>query len=460
MNLLQREIVSLREKFRFRATLVLILGLMIVSALINAVRYRAEMESYRATQADYVRELEGVKVGELAGIRHPAMKPPWKLAFLVDGGQSSRPNVYRQALSPWLTPELDSRHGTSRRLSPAEPLDWLFLIRVIISLAAFVLAYDAFCGERQRALLRMVLSYPVARWEVVVAKLVAIWLGLVGPFVVGIPLCLLILHFYGDLSFTWAEGVKILEISILGLWASAVFVLIALLVSALCRESARSLASLALIWITAVVVVPAAGSLLARLMDPLPSVAEIDAQMARIKAEVERDGAGTWRRFDLAQADDFDLERAAAQIQNRRYDRQEDLRRKLVDDQFRQLQLAQRIASISPMSLIQDLAERIAGSGTYRDHAFQRQAWGFRSRLKSYVEALDAADPKSPHLLFIHDFMSKKPIEPDEVPRFEFRELTVGQGLRSSTWHLLLLVLATLVLTGAALGAFAREDVG
>lgn len=460
MSLLQREIVSLREKFRFHATLVLILSLMIVSALINAVRYQAELESYRATQADYLKELEGTGVADLAGIRHPAIKPPWKLAFVVDGGQSSSPNVYRQALSPWHKPELESRHSASARLNPSEPLDWLFLIRVIISLAAFVLAYDAFCGERQRAVLRMVLSYPVARWQVVAAKLVAIWLGLVGPFVVGIPLCLLILHLYGDLSFTLADGLKILEVSILGLWASAVFVLIALLVSAFCRESARSLASLALIWITAVVVIPASGSLMARLMAPLPSAAETDEQMAAIKAEVEREGAGTWRQFEVAKAHDFDLEQEATDIQNRRYERQEELRRKLVDDQFRQLQLAQWISSISPMSLIQDLAERIVGSGSYRDRTFQRQAWAFRADLQSYVKALDAADPDSPNLLFIHDFMSDKPIEPDEVPRFEFRELPVGQGLWSAFWHLLALTLATLALTAAALAAFAREDVG
>ncbi len=458
--MLRRELADLGEGFRFRAAVLLILGLMIASALINAVRYQAEVRSYRHTLAEYDRELEGAEVADLATIRHPAVKPPWKLAFLVDGGQSSRPNIYRQPLSPWLEPVLESRHSANRRLAPSEPLDWIFLIRVVISLAAFVLSYDAFCGERQRAKLRMVLSYPVARWHVVAAKLCAVWLCLAGPFVVGIPSSLLILRVYGGLSFSPAEWSKIVQVSILGLWASAVFILIALLVSALCRESARSLASLALIWITAVVVVPAASGLLVHTMRPMPAGFETGESMAKIKQQVERDGPGNWRSWAVARADDFAPERQAAQTQHERYARQEALRRDVVKDEFQQLLLSRRLAAISPMALIQDLAERCAGSGPYRDHAFRHQAWAFRQQLEAYVEALDLADPESPHVPFIRRFMSDAAVEADKVPRFELRERTVVQGLRDSARHIIALSVATLALAAAVLAAFAREDVG
>ncbi len=459
-RLLHRELADLSEGFRFRGTVLLILGLMIVSALINAARYRAEVRSYQAVLAEYQAELEGATVGELATIRHPAVKPPWNLAFLVDGGQSNRPNVYRQPLSPWLYPELESRHGGNRRLGPSEPLDWLFLIRVVFSLAAFVLSYDAFCGQRQRAALRMVLSYPVARWQVVASKALAIWLGLAMLFVIGAPWCLLILRTYGGISFTLPEWLKILQVSILGLWASAVFILIALLVSTLCRETARSLASLALIWITAVVVVPAAGSLLVPTMHPMPAGFETGERMAAIKEQAERDGPGNWRSWAIARSDNFAPERLAAHTQHQRHARQEALRRELVDRQFQQLQLARRLAAISPTSLIQDLAERCSGSGAYRDRSFRHQAWQFRRQLETYVEALDSADPKSPHVLFIRRFMSIRMIEAGEVPRFELREATVAEGIRHSARQLLALGLATLVLAAAVLAAFGREDVG
>lgn len=459
-RLLHRELAELSADFRFRTTAFLILGLMIATALINSVRYQTEVRSYQRTLAEYRAELEGATVGDLATIGHPAVKPPWKLAFLVDGGQSSRPNVYRQSLDPWSEPQLESRHGTDRRRHPAEPLDWLFLIRVVFSLAAFVLAYDACCGQRQRAVLRMVLSYPVARWQVVAAKAVAIWLGLAAPFVIGAPLSLLILHAYGGISFAAPEWLKILQVSMLGLWASAVFTLIGLLVSALCRESARSLAILALIWISAVVVVPAAGSLLVHTLRPMPAGFETGEKLAEIKQQVEREGPGNWRSHAVARIDNFKRERDAARTQHERQDRQEDLRRKLFERQFQQLQFARRLAAISPTSLIHDLAERWTGSGAYRDRAFRHQAWDFRRQLETYVGALDSADPESPHVLFIRRFMSVKVIEPDEVPRFQLREATVVEGMRASGIHVLALGLATLVLAVAVLVAFSREDVG
>ena len=459
-RLLRRELAGLTDSLRFRASVLLILGLMIASAMINAVRYRNEVRSYQHTLAEYEAELAGATVAGLATIRHPAVKPPWKLAFLVDGGESSRPNVYRQPLSPWLSPELESRHGGNRRLNPSEPLDWLFLIRVVLSLAAFVLSYDAFCGQRQRAVLRMVLSYPVARWQVVASKAVAIWLSLAIPFVIGVPWCLLILRGYGGISFTLPESIKVIQVVILGLWASAVFGLIGLLVSALSREAARCLAGLALIWITAVVVIPAAGSLVVSSIRPLPAGFEAWEKMSEIRERVERDGPGTWRPKSIARTHGFDLEREAARTQNQRQALQEEFRRKLIEQRFQRQMVARRLSSLSPMSLIQDLAELGVGSGPYRDHAFNRQAWEFRSCLEEHVKTLDLADPDSPHLHFIQNFMSELPVDAERLPRFDFRELSVAEGMGEATGHVLALALATLLLAGAVLVAFGREDVG
>ena len=459
-RLLRRELAVLAESFRFRATVGLVLGLMIVSALIHATRHRAEVESYQETLAEYEALLETATVAQLAIIPHPAVKPPWKLAFLVDGGQSRGPNVYRQPLSSWLEPELESRHAVNRRLSPSEPLDWLFLIRVVFSLSAFVLSYDALCGQRQRALLRMVLSYPVARWQVVAAKVMAVWGTLAAPFVVGAPLCLLILRFLGGISFSPAEWLKISMVAILALWALAVFALIGLLVSAWSRESARSLATLALIWITAVVVVPAVADLLVQTLRPLRTGSEVDARMEEIKQQVESAGPGTLRPRELAQADNFAREREAARIQQQRRDLQDGERRRLIEGRFEQRQLSRRLASISPTSLIQDLALRCAGSGAYRDRAFFQQAWEHSSRLAARVEALDEADSESPHVWFIETLMSKSPVAAGDVPLFEFQEIDPVLGLRGSARQLATLALTTLILGLSVLAAFAREDVG
>ncbi len=454
-----RELQELRAGMRYRATWLLIVGLMASSALISAARFRAEKQIYAELESDYSAELSGRVVADLAKIQHPAIKPPWKLAFLVEGGQPGATNVYLQALNPWSEPEVESWQ-TGRILGATEPLDWLFVIRVILSLLAFMLGYDAFCGSRQRAAVSLVLSYPIARWQVFATKLLAIWACLAGPFTLGAPVSLLILSGYGGLRFTSTEWSKIALVMVLGLWASSVFVLIALAVSALSRQAARSLAILALIWVAAVVVIPAASGVAIHAIQPLLAGPEADRQMQTLRQQAEIQGAGTWRSRLLAQTDGYANEKQATEKQNGRYWQQEKLRRAFIASQLDQIEHARRLGGISPMALVQDLAERVVGTGPSRDRAFFSQAWAFRSDLEAHIEALDQADSESPHLMFIKDYMSQRAFDAAAVPRFEFVEASLKDGLKQSFGLLLALSLATAVLAGAAMLFFARFDVG
>ena len=462
VTLVRRELQMLKGGLRFRAAFLLIIGLMAASALINSVRYGTEVRIYDEVLTSYSEELKQATVSRLAEIHHPAMKPPWGLAFLVDGEQTRVPNVYRLGLSPWTEPELGSQHGVNYRLPVAEPLDWLFLVRVVLSLAAFILGYDAICGDRQRGAARMVLSYPVARWQVLLAKLSAIWICLAAPFLIGGCVSLVLLRFYGDIHLNLSELTKIALVALLALWAIALFVLMALVISALNRDAARSLAVLALIWVTAVAVTPSSSGLAARVIHPVPVGLERDQRLDEIRRLVEREhgGAAAWRPKELARDEGYDLEKESARMENRRRTLQQDYRRKLVRDQFEQLALARKLSSISPMLLIQDLAERLAGSGPYRDRRFLEQAWDFQGVLAAHVAALDQADPDSPNIFFIEKYMSNADADADAVPRFEFREATVRQGLGRSERRFLLLGLVTVVLAAVALGLFARYDLG
>lgn len=454
-----RELQELTSGLRFRATWLLIVGLMASSALLNATRFRAEERVYDELRDEYSARLgQSSQVKKLAAISHPAIKPPWKLAFLVEGGQPSSSNVYLQPLSPWHVPKVESWHA-GYTPSGAEPLDWLFIIRVILSLLAVVLGYDAFCGAPQRATLGVVLSYPIARWQVFCTKLAAIWVCLVGPFLLGGPISLLILSAYGGVHFGAAEWSKIGLMVALGLWAGFVFVLTVLAVSAASRHAARSLALLALIWVAAVVVIPAASGVVVDAASPVAGP-PTEAEMEVLQQRAERRGAGTWRSVELARSDGFLGEKQSLETQEDRYWRQEEARRTAIGAQLDQIELAHRLASISPAGLIQEVAERLVGTGPRRDRRFFTQAWEHRRRLEDFVRQLDLADPESPHLHFVEGFMSAAPYDPETVPRFEMAEAGWRDGLEDARWLLVWLTLLTGMLAGAGLVLFARYDLG
>lgn len=449
--------------FRFHASAFLLLVLMTLAAVTAAARYRVELVEQAALADDHARQLAGTTLDDAAEVLHPAVKPPWRLALLVAGGQEATPDVYSQAPSAFVTPELRRLHTGNPRLPSPAPLDWMFAIRCVLSLAAFLLGHDAVCGERRAGTLKLLLSYPVPRWKVLTGKLLAVWGCLALAFLAGALLSLLLAAGPGGIPLDGTDLAKAGLVVLLGLWAAAFFVLVALLVSSLTREPSASLGVLAWLWVSAVIVVPAVAGLLAHRLDPLPTESEIGRQLAEVRGRVAREFAGReghWRPLEWAAADGFAWERASAEAENRRQALEEEVRRRVIDGKLGQARLARSLASLSPTSLIEDLAERLTGSGLLRDASFLAQARAYHSTLADRVRALDAADPESPHILFFTNYLSRRPLAPGALPVFTFQEQPVPAGTAAALPLLLVLAVETFLLAAAALLAFARYDAG
>lgn len=454
-----RELGELRESFRYRAVVAVIVLVMTVSAVLGAARHRAATGALPDVLERYAEELDGATVGFLAELRHPAIKPPWRLAFLAEGDQHRTPNLYWQALTAWEEPFFESRHHGSEGLQEAESLDWTFVLRTVLSLAAFLLGYDALRGPRQHRLLELLLAQAVDRWQVLTAKLIAIWSSLALPFLGGALLSLAVVVVYGGLKPSPGELAKVALMALLGLWAAGLYATGALLVSARSREANRSLAALALLWVAAVVVLPAASGLVTPLLRPLPDEQEISLEAIRHELDLGPSTGTDWRPPEWGRDDGYAVERRSARIQNRRFELEEAQRRRQVLAQLEQAAVARRLASLSPMLLVTDVAERLVGSGRFRDRRFVVEAWAFRDVLAAHVRELDRRDPMSPHLEFFNRYLSSQPVRGDAVPRFTFSEISVGEGLRLAALPLAALAAITLALAVAAYLSFERYQV-
>ena len=83
------------------------------------------------------------------------------------------------------------------------------------------------------------------------------------------------------------------------------------------------------------------------------------------------------------------------------------------------------------------------GAGLPKYQSFERQAWAYRETRCDFVRSREAADPESPHLLFLPGYLSREPLDGRPLPRFQEQRLAVGEGMRASRGPLLLLVLET-----------------
>jgi len=410
----------------------------------------------------YEQQLGDKTIDNLMAVRHPALKPPLKLAFLADGGQATVPNFYAQALDAWIWPQLYGIHSSNYRLRPLEAIDWIFVVRVVLSLIAFVIAYDAICGEKQRGTLGLIMSYPVSRWQVLAGKFLAVWTCVAVAFVAGVLLNLAIVTGYGQIELSPVDIGKGATVTLLALLASAFFVLVALFVSALTHKPTTSLVILLLMWVGLVVAIPGASGMLAYRLKRIPTSEEIGKRMQAISEEIMQEYKGrgsSWRGRGFGKVDDYAWERISAEAQNKRYARQEALRRELLRQKFAQVELARTLSSISPTSLFQYASERLAGSGLDRDRRFVQQSWAFRGVLENYFRAVDETDPESPHIYFFARYMSDKKADPRGVPRSQFQESSLVGGLREALWYLLILGVEMGIIPVATYFRFVRYDV-
>lgn len=455
------EVRQVAGGFRFRISAGLLVAVMALAAVTAGARYRDDVLAQASAVESYTRETAGLSLDSLAEARHPALKPPWRLSLVVDGGQAATPDLYGQALSALTAPEIRRVRGSNSRIPSREPLDWLFAIRVLLPLAAFLLGYDAVCGERRVGTLKLLLSYPVSRWKVLAGKLLALWSCLAAPLLAGAVLSLLLAG-AGGVPLTAGDLARAGMVLLLGLWAAFFFVLIALLVSTLSREPSASLSVLAWLWVAGVIVVPAVSSLLAHGLRPVPTEGEVDLRMKAIARQHSggAEGEGRWRRPEWAAADGFAWERRSAAAENRRFELQDEVRRRVFRSKAEQARLARSLSSLSPMSLTQDLAERLTGSGLGRDERFHEQARSFRAVLAERFARLDAGDPESPHILFFSGYLSKRSIPADGLPHFAFRERSLRQGLADARLVLGAFTLETVVLAVVSLFVFSRHDAG
>ena len=60
-------------------------------------------------------------------------------------------------------------------------IDLVFIFEVVLSLIALIFAYDAIAGERERGTLRLVVTHPVRRGQILLAKYISAMLCLLVP---------------------------------------------------------------------------------------------------------------------------------------------------------------------------------------------------------------------------------------------------------------------------------------
>ena len=465
-HIAKREIYDNLNSLRFALATVLLLGLMLTNAVVHLREHPVRMQKYHDTATRSLNRLRSrTNLYDIAQQGPGELyKKPSPLYFCAEGGEAFLPDLVYGGSYAWRTNDLSGfwqltyPHATLN-LKNIRPdtikVDWTFVIGYVLSLVAILFTFDSISGERGQGTLRLTLANPVPRHTVLIGKFLGALVSISVPFTLAVLINLLVISTSSDVQLGTDAWSRLGIIFVIALLYLCLFLALGLLVSSRVQQSAASLVILLFMWVSFVVFMP---SILASIASGLSTSMTYDEFWERRKQlHNELRDEYEARLQDTHELPAKKIQLGGEYVTNEAAQR-ERLSQEHLDQQHAQIQLARSITRISPVAIVQHLLEVFAGTGFERHQQFVENVQHYAREYREFVTDMDRADPDSLHIIGVREGISKKPISPESIPKFE-DTLSLSRDFNAAAMDLLLLTLFVIVLLSGAYLAFVRVEV-
>ena len=493
-TIIAREFLNNILDLRFILGFVLCIIVTIACIMILAHDYQQEMKDYndRVNLEDEI--LDNYAPGEIDRLLGMVgtQKPPERFRPLIIGIQGNE-NVgsFDDNPLPILFP----------------PLDFLFIVTIIMSLLAMLFSHDTIAGERQNGTLRLVISNSISRTTILFGKFIGGTASLIIPFILALLAGVLYISVNPAIQWdgaAWAELVLLTAASIIFI---TLFYLLGLMVSTFSRYSSTSILNCLFLWVLLILVIPNVCTYISAQLCRIPSIKETERKQDEIKGpalkgarkhmneaakkfklkygglfsefeSMEYSGIGTWFFLDReaasthqeaaqqraeadpkfkAMMDSFRQEYEMAMKEFRRILEESGfskLGRDLGRKSAVQTNLAKNLACISPFANFVYIARDLTGTGLRSLDYFEQTKDEYEEQFQSYAEEkISGARKKNPAI------DEEYYLDVSDRPRFVFKEEVLKDKLGEVLPYWGILVLFNVVFFAASFAGFMRYDV-
>ncbi len=254
-NLIRQELLSHLMSARFLAAVVITLLLVVANAVVLLEDYERRLGRYSQQENTHRQKVQEAKT--YSTLKLSVERPPNPLSLFsmgLDKRLGSTFEIYHGSV-PMIS------DGSARSLDNAflnlfSKIDLVLIFQVVLSLMALLFAYDAIAGDWENGTLRLVISHPVRRGTILLAKYIGAMVCLLLPVLMSLLMILILLSTVGSIQLDGADFLRIGGIVLTTSIYLSVFYLIGLLISTATRRTATSLMLCMFLWVTLVLVYP------------------------------------------------------------------------------------------------------------------------------------------------------------------------------------------------------------
>lgn len=434
-TLIQREFIGALFSLKFQVT-ILLLGLLSIGGtvlLIENFEDRIEGSGKAMAALQETAEEYGKDVSDWINLPLPIR--PLEGLFTGTSGEKEG-SLFLHAI---FAPDFQKSLGDLSSTDLFPPVDITFIVTVIGTLLAILMAHDVITREKEQGTLRLMLSNSVSRDAVILSKWIGnfltVWIAFTLFFLIS-ALLIMVLPSQFSASGQWGRLLLIYGISILLL---ALFFSFGLLFSALCHHSRNALILLLFCWILFVYVIPDISPYVAGAFRPIPSIQELLAQKLQLALEWE-EVVSDIQIGPVQDSQEWEKKRAKLEAEiGERMER----RARQMDETFRnrlnaQIHLSRSLSSLSPIAVGTYLITDLAGTGVLANEMLGDTIEEYWELVREEWDAIE---------------------DWEDLPTFKERTLNWKEVFERDKLDLLLLLVLNVLFFMGAYAAFLRYDV-
>jgi ABC-type transport system involved in multi-copper enzyme maturation permease subunit len=261
-----KEIIANLLSYKFFIVLLLIVVLVTTSFFIMHRDFRSRLSDYQV-----IRPQPGEPI---------AIVPPNPLSILAKGLDEAMTRSFEIGVTGVIVRAGQKTGNLIFSFFPAP--DFLYVVRVVLSLVALLFGFDQISREKENGTLRLMLANGVSRAKILLGKWLGNFVSLAVPFGLVTLLGIVLLALDPGARFSAGHLGRLGLILVITYLYVAFFLSLGIFISTVTRKAASSLIILLFIWALVVFIIPNLGTLLARQMVDVPSVRALSEKRQQV----------------------------------------------------------------------------------------------------------------------------------------------------------------------------------
>ena len=465
--IIEKELRDIIGSTKFAVSFAVCAVLILLTFYVGAKNHQLNIARYQAAKAENLRKMEGL-TDWMRVSSHRIFLPPQPLESLVSGVSNDIGRTIEMIGRGELS-SVDSRFSQDPIFAVFRFLDLEFIFQIILSLFAILFAFDAINGEKERGTLQLAFANKVPRDKFIMGKLLGSFIAIGVPLLIPIILGCLLLPVF-KVSLSGDEYMRLGAVIFTGLLYFCAFLTLSVFISSLTQKTSSSFLMLLVIWIFAVLIIPRSAVLLAGRAVDVPSVDELSYQKSRYRAQLWKEDGKRMSEFKPSTTGDMEkmveefnkFMKELSDERNRKIEEYNDrLNESRTSKQLAQERLAFTFARLSPSAVFSLASTGLVGTSIAQKQHFLDEAAGYQQSYASFMKEKTGRTPGGDMILITmsSDDEEEEPIDPSELPSFEYNAAPFALALNATLLDIALLLLYNLIFFIGAFVGFIRYDV-